>query len=285
MIKLTIDQFENEVLRNLREEEEFYKFLKENKGLELLNKRIGKVSVEKIGQNYFLEDMVAEFLEEISHNLPLSEEEEKQCIENIDEDEFRDTLVTKYLREIAKLSFNYLKSGIDYMDLIQEGTIAMLENIDNYKESYGKLKDFIRAVIIRNYILYIEDKLDETKYEYISYLTNKKLHEEESVENQEEIEEVVEDEEIEEIKEEKIDIKKIDEKLKEVTNINYSKIPNKLTEDEIDILNLYFGFTGDKRESIFEIEESLGLERGEGEALFMNALNKVSTVGGRLFRI
>ncbi|WP_426710265.1 sigma factor [Cetobacterium sp. SF1] len=285
MIKLTIDQFENEVLRNLREEEEFYKFLKENKGLELLNKRIGKVSVEKIGQNYFLEDMVAEFLEEISHNLPLSEEEEKQCIENIDEDEFRDTLVTKYLREIAKLSFNYLKSGIDYMDLIQEGTIAMLENIDNYKESYGKLKDFIRAVIIRNYILYIEDKLDETKYEYISYLTNKKLHEEESVENQEDIEEVVEDEEIEEIKEEKIDIKKIDEKLKEVTNINYSKIPNKLTEDEIDILNLYFGFTGDKRESIFEIEESLGLERGEGEALFMNALNKVSTVGGRLFRI
>lgn len=285
MLKLTIEEFERKVIDDLRGEKEFLEFLKENKGLELVEKREVKIPVEKNGNNYFLEDMVPEFLEEISHYIPVNKDQEKELLGNIDEEESRDILLKGYLREIGALSFNYLKAGIDYMDLIQEGTIAMIEGMEEYRESYGDFKEYIKAILVREYVLYIYEKLEEEKYEYLSYLNHKK-HENEHVEEIEEIEEVDLDEDEEEIKkEEKLEPKKIEEKIKEVENMNIFKIPNKLTEEEIDVLKLYYGFIGDKRESVFEIENDLGMENGAGEEIFLRALNRVSTVGGRVFKI
>ena len=58
---------------------------------------------------------------------------------------------------------------------------------------------------------------------------------------------------------------------------------SELINDDIEMLNYYFGFGKDKRYSIFEIEDMLKLENGQGEELFQNTLLVLSTVEGKMF--
>ena len=65
--------------------------------------------------------------------------------------------------------------------------------------------------------------------------------------------------------------------------IDFFSLENRLSERQIEVLNYYFGFGKDKRYSIFEIEDVLKLESGQGENLFQSALLILSTVEGKMF--
>ena len=58
-----------------------------------------------------------------------------------------------------------------------------------------------------------------------------------------------------------------------------------MSYNDEEILKRYYGLVGNKRESLFEIENELGLKRGEGEKLFEEATTKISLGGGRTLKI
>ena len=43
----------------------------------------------------------------------------------------------------------------------------------------------------------------------------------------------------------------------------FSSLKNRLSSRQIEVLNYYFGFGVERRFSIFEIEEKLGIEKGK----------------------
>ena len=64
---MKITEFENKVLLNYREDKEFIELLKNNKNLTLENKLVDIRKEEKIEENnYVVEGIVSEYLEEIS---------------------------------------------------------------------------------------------------------------------------------------------------------------------------------------------------------------------------
>lgn len=65
--------------------------------------------------------------------------------------------------------------------------------------------------------------------------------------------------------------------------IDFLALKNRLSTRQIEVLNYYFGFGVDRRYSIFEIEEKLGINKGEGEVIFEQALLILSTMEGKMF--
>ena len=63
----------------------------------------------------------------------------------------------------------------------------------------------------------------------------------------------------------------------------FSSLKNRLSSRQIEVLNYYFGFGAERRFSIFEIEEKLGIEKGKGEIIFEQALLILSTMEGKMF--
>lgn len=63
----------------------------------------------------------------------------------------------------------------------------------------------------------------------------------------------------------------------------FSSLKNRLSSRQIEVLNYYFGFGVERRFSIFEIEEKLGIEKGKGEIIFEQALLILSTMEGKMF--
>ena len=74
-------------------------------------------------------------------------------------------------------------------------------------------------------------------------------------------------------------------KVKNVERTTMGDVPFKLSENEIKIIELYFGLGKDKRYSILDIEKELSLLKDTGEGAFYNALGKISSIGGRMFVI
>ena len=63
----------------------------------------------------------------------------------------------------------------------------------------------------------------------------------------------------------------------------FSSLKNRLSSRQIEVLNYYFGFGAERRFSIFEIEEKLGIEKGKGDIIFEQALLILSTMEGKMF--
>ena len=79
---MKITEFENKVLLNYREDKEFIDFLKNNKNLTLEKELVDIRKEEKIEENnYVVEGIVSEYLEEISSIKQLSLEEIEVLIE------------------------------------------------------------------------------------------------------------------------------------------------------------------------------------------------------------
>lgn len=276
---MKIVEFEKKVLE-LKNEKEFIEFLNSKKELNLEKDSIDIRKEEKIEENnYVIEEIVAEYLEEISYIQQLSQKEIEEIILTLDEDESVEKLSNGSLREIANIAFDYLISGIDYLDLVQEGTIGLMQGIENYKPSNGNIIKYLEFWIRRAMLYFINERVENDKVMYKTFFTKKRdeVLEHEIVEELEENEEKAE--EINETTE------SLNKKIAYVDEVDYTKISRKLSHLDEEVLKRYYGLIGEKRESLFEIENELNLERGSGEKIFEEALAKISLGGGRTFKI
>ncbi|MEG0135679.1 sigma-70 family RNA polymerase sigma factor [Cetobacterium sp.] len=281
-MKLT--DFEQQVLLKYKNDEDFIKFLKENPGLSLELPTVDLRKEEKVEENnYVVESVTTEYLEEISHIQQLSKEEVAELLESLDEEESVHALVEGNLREVANIAFDYLVSGIDYLDLIQEGNIGVIKALDSYRPSNGDVLSYIKLWIRKEMLFFVDEKVQTEKYMYKGYFLKRQ---EELIEHEivAELEEEDSEDPMEELsQEEKSEI--IGEKIASLEDINISTLPKKMSHTEENILKRFFGLIGEKRESLFEIENSLDLKRGEGEKLFEIAITKLSLGGGRSLKI
>lgn len=275
---MNIIEFEKKVL-DFKSEKEFIDFLNKEKEIKLEKDSIDIRKEEEIEENnYVVEEIVSDYLEDISCIKQLSSTEIKNIVLNLDEDKSVEKLSEGNLREIANIAFDYLISGIDYLDLIQEGIIGMLTGIENYRPSNGKIIEYLEFWIRRSMINFINDRVENDKIIYKTFFIKKR-------------DEILEHEIVKELEEEEDkknfseNIENLNKKIKDLDTINYKRIFKKVSYLEEQVLKKYYGLVGDKRESLFEIENSLNLERGSGEKIFEEALTKISLGGGRTFKI
>lgn len=275
---MNIIEFEKKVL-DFKSEKEFIDFLNKEKEIKLEKDSIDIRKEEEIEENnYVVEEIVSDYLEDISCIKQLSSTEIKNIVLNLDEDKSVEKLSEGNLREIANIAFDYLISGIDYLDLIQEGIIGMLTGIENYRPSNGKIIEYLEFWIRRSMINFINDRVENDKIIYKTFFIKKR-------------DEILEHEIVKELEEEEDkknfseNIENLNKKIKDLDTINYKRISKKVSYLEEQVLKKYYGLVGDKRESLFEIENSLNLERGSGEKIFEEALTKISLGGGRTFKI
>ncbi len=277
---MKVREFEKEILKNCIEDKDFVNFLKNNKDLKLDVENVDIRKEEKVEENnYVVESIVGEYLEEISYIQPLSKEEIENILETLDEEESSHKLVEANLREVANIAFDYLVAGIDYLDLIQEGNIGIIKALEEYRPSNGDVLDYIKLWARREMVFFVEEKVETEKYMYKGYFSKRR---EELLEH--EIVAELEDETEEEVSlEEKSEV--IEEKMNEVEKLDYTSVYKKISHLEEEVLKRYYGLVGEKRESLFEIENALDLKRGEGEQIFEEALTKISLGGGRSLKI
>lgn len=79
------------------------------------------------------------FLKDISHYPCLSIEEENNLIKKIKQgnEEAKNRLIESNLRFVVSIAKQYQHKGLPLMDLVQEGSIGMLNSIHNYDETKG----------------------------------------------------------------------------------------------------------------------------------------------------
>lgn len=278
---MKLKQFEEEVLNSYRRDEDFIDFLKKNPSLKIELSNVDIRKEEKVEENnYVVEAIASEYLEEISYIPEMTKEEIEKYLETLDEDESLQALTEGYLRDVANVAFDYLIAGIDFLDLIQEGSIAVIKGLENYRPSNGELLAYLMLWVRKEMLLFVEERIENEKYMYKGYFIKRR---EELLED--EIVSALDEDEIEEefSQEEKSEI--IGEKIKLLEHLNFESVPMKLSKEDEIILKKYYGLIGTKRESIFEIENDLELTRGSGEEKFENALTKLSLAGGRSLKI
>ncbi|MGL4970258.1 MAG: sigma factor, partial [Cetobacterium sp.] len=222
---MKVRAFEKEILTNCIEDKDFIKFLKENPGLKLEIENIDVRKEEKVeDNNYVVEGIVAEYLEEISYIQHLQKEEIEKLLETLDEEESLHALTEGNLREVANIAFDYLIAGIDYLDLMQEGSIGIIKALDEYRPSNGELLEYLKLWIRREMLLFVDEKVETEKYMYKGYFLKRK----EEVLEHEIVAELEEDEEVETISsEERSEI--IEEKINELQKLDYTSVPKKIS--------------------------------------------------------
>lgn len=272
--KLIIEKYQNDV--------DYKIFLEENSKKEILFNAESSSIKELEDMEEFAEETVIDYLDEIANLEVISDEEEKDIFENFEAGD-KEQIVIKYLGEAASVAFNYVKDGIAYMDIVQEGTVGLIKAIDNYvPELNGEFKNYAKYWIIREIVLFIQNKIEDIRYEFKNYFKIKK--ENFGKEHHHENEEIHEQGEIY-LKEEDLlpNIEAVEKREKLVDKkINFFALNNRVSLRQVEVLNLYFGFGKERRYSIFEIEDMLKLEKGQGEEIFQEALLILSTVEGKI---
>lgn len=273
MEKINVMDFEERVIKDYFNDEEFLNFINENGKKELmldysklLLKDLEEEDLELLG-----EESVMEYLEEVAGIIP------KEKLEGED-------FIVQNLPSVASIAFNYLRDGVAYLDVVQEGTMGLIKGIGVYSgEIHGDFDNYKKYWIIREIVLFIHSKIADIKNEFRSFFKEKRENfgkvDVESEENEEDKTEVY-------LKEEDLlpNIEAIDKREKLMERImEFSALKNRLSGRQIEVLNYYFGFGVEKRFSIFEIEEKLGLKKGEGEIIFEQALLILSTMEGKMF--
>lgn len=281
---LSIKELEKEIITNYKEDDNFREFLDENfdKELKFDNHYTGSEELEDIDE--FAEETVIDYLEELSNMEVISDEEENNYLKEIS-DSNKEKIIVKNLNEVASIAFNYVKTGIAYMDVVQEGTVGLIKAVDYFdSDKNGDFKNYSKYWIAREIVLYIENKVADLRNEFKNFFKNKKenfgkkhVHEDEH--EHEHHDEVY-------LKEEDLlpTMEAIEKREKMVEKkIDFFALENRLSERQIEVLNYYFGFGKDKRYSVFEIDDVMELDKGQGEILFQSALLTLSTVEGKMF--
>lgn len=257
---MLIENFSKLVSKKYRDDFDFDKFITENKDFEIEFEREDDSLVfqkELLAQDY---NEVLEYLEDISLNETLSNEELIELLK-VDNEENREKIILDNIFEIAIISLNFCKKGIEFLELTQEGMIGILKGINNYSLEKGDFKKYLKNWISREISIYIEDRFLQQKAEFKYYL-EKTGNEELNLNNEERT-----------------------EKLEEIDKLKIEDIPFTINNLEIKLLKLYFGLNKNKRFSIYEIEKELNLEKGKGEEEFYKILIRLSIIDGGMFLI
>ncbi|MDP0488106.1 MAG: sigma factor [Fusobacterium sp. JB021] len=255
---MLIENFSKLVSRKYKDDFNFDKFITENSDFKFEFEREddsltydGELKASDYSE-------VLEYFEDISLNEALSKEELIEALKEKNE-ENKGKLLLDNISEIALISLYFCRKGIEYLELTQEGIIGLLKGIENYSVEKGDLKGYLRKWIAREISIYIEDRFLQLKAEFKYYL-----------ENTEKEELNLTDEEI-------------DKKLDELDELMIEDVPFTVSDLEINILSLYFGFNKSKRFSMYEIEEELELGKDKGEEKFYGILIRLSTADGGMF--
>lgn len=96
------------------------------------------------------------YLEEIASVPPLTEDEEKELIASINDpgrkgDKARKRLNEGYLRLVVWISKEFAGGSVQFMDLIDEGAIGLLEAVNAYKPGEVPFPNFITSAV-KNHI-------------------------------------------------------------------------------------------------------------------------------------
>jgi len=262
---IKLKDYEKIVYNDLEDEEKFLKFLEENqdKILELDFSHVEHNSSNN-SSNLQQEDVIG-YLEEISHIIT----------------ENNENLFEKSIHSVTSQSFHYLRESFSYLDIVQEANIGLLNGIEAFGDGDIALFDNYKNFwVIRAIVLYLKNELENTKNSFLRYFKMEEEHlahhhfHEENEPTMEEIHEFLNEEEnsahsLESLKEKKERILK---------NFDFFKTKNILSPEEIQVLNLYFGFGVDKRHSIYEIEKKLEIEKDQGDTIFQKAIEKISII-------
>lgn len=259
---MTLENFEKLVAEKYKDDNDFIEFLKENPDFTLDLERENEFLIENFYEDEEVSDStVVDYLEEINLYEEMSEDEKENLLDNLSDEMIREKIVVDNLPLVAKMGLYFCRQGIEYIELVQEGTMAIIKAINNYSYDMGDFKKYISLWIGKEMSVAIMDKFEQTKMEFLYYMTKTHMDEVEITEEEKE------------------------KKVKIVENMTIDKVPFKLGAKEIEIIEMYFGLGKEKRYSIFDIEKELSLIKDTGEGVFCNAVAKISSIGGRMFVI
>lgn len=258
---MLIENFERFVFEKYRDNNEFAEFLTKNLDFDIELERENEFLVSKREVQELENDDVLDYLEEINLYEPLTEEEYQNLSNEIEEEESREKLLIDNFNEIARIALYFVREGVEYLELIQEGIMGAVEAINRYTYDNGDIKKYIRIWAARQMGIYTEERFEQIRQEFLFYFT--KTH-------MDEVEITNEDKE---------------KKIKIIENLSIDDVLFTLSYDEIKAIEYYFGLGYDKRYSVLEIEKEMGLEKNKGEELFTKALSKISSRDGRMFSL
>jgi RNA polymerase sigma factor (sigma-70 family) len=274
-MEIMLKDLEKIIIEKNFSDEEYKEFLEKynNLVIPISEKRI----IEKSENNYHSEGIAADYLEEISTHLPLDEEGIIKALDRRNEEDVEE-LTKTFMTKVAQMAFTYFKAGIDYVELLQEGNIGVLKAISQYDFKNDRtFSNYVDFWIVREMVLYLKLSLETIKNSYKAFLKTRK----EQIQNSENsLEELSEEDTLQ-------DEKSVDKKEKILEEeIILESLPYKLSEEEEEILKLYYGLESDNRRySIYEIEQKLDFSKDTGEEKFYRALEKLSSSGGRMFSL
>lgn len=208
--------------------------------------------------SYSYEEAPLLYIEKIAGLDRVSEVEMKKAIEDLDEN--MENIINGMLRDIVKIAFKYYVKGIDLLDLVQEGSIGVIEGVEFYKKSYGDIYNYLKVCAIYKMIKYIEIQFEYQKNEYRLLLEKEK-------ENK---------------KEEEEEYKLLIRELELLDKTTILELPKKMSYIEEEFLLKFYGIVGERRFSIYELEDENSIEHGTGEIIFNDAVRKIGLVGGKI---
>jgi len=274
-----------------------------------------KVMTKPAGDGYYSEEIVEQYFHEIGLYDPIDKDKEVDIIKKAQagDEESRDILVTSNLKLVAKIAMKYSKSGTNYIDLIQEGTIGLIKAIDKYDFEKGhSFSSYAIWWIKRDIINSIANRINTIKIPNYIYLQNRKMK---KFENQffednnrhpsyEEISEAlnIELEEVKKLKEAADigvsgmgegsedylgDYNTVELIEKELNHLEErSKVANllkKVSQSERKIIEMYYGLGEGGKYSLKEIANELELSVDKVKLIRERALTKLKYAGERLW--
>lgn len=258
---MLLENFEKFVFEKYRDNDEFNEFLKENLEFDLELERENEFLISQKPVEEMTDENVLDYLEEINLYEPLTNEEYEEFIDNIEDQESKDKIIVNSFTDIAKLALYFLRDGVEYLELVQEGLMGAIEALNRYSYDNGDLKKYMKIWSARQMSFYIEERFEQMRQEFLYYFTKTHMDDVE-ITNEE-----------------------IDKKVKALENLTIDDIAFSLSKNEIKAIEYYFGLGLEKRYSVFEIEKEMKLEKNQGEALFSVALAKISSRDGRMFSL
>lgn len=276
----------------------------------------------EIADDYYNEDILNQYFHDISTYDLLSREEERVLLKNAKSGdvEAKERLVTSNLKLVAKLALYYSKSGVYYLDLIQDGTIGLITAIDKFdlstnykfstyatwwikKEIIDALKKKVNMIKIPNYIYLMHKKVQLFEEDYVNEKGKKPSMEETAAALDIKEEDVLKVKKAIEMNminvkyenarenEDNYDIKDystIEEINKEINDLQQkhrvSTLLNKLNSREKKIIEMYYGLSGAGRYTFKEIGNELEISAERVRVLKERALDKLRYAGERMWK-
>ncbi len=311
-MKIEMRKFES-LIENLNEEE-FKNTLLEFQGKEIdeMNGRVENFDFKNIGN--YRDDSVENYLRKLSSIKSIDDSEFMRLLEEVEkgEDHHREQLMEGMLKSVAKIALKYSKVGSSYAELVQDGLMGVVDAIKNYTPttsmSFIEYAEYwIKYRMVKSNKAGILE-LKESIITYLQYLKvelyQKTLNENQktSILDEKDLEKTLgitleEFEKLERMNNYGILIKEEDkEKLRGYTTIididfelkklekimTVSNLANKFTNEDIKILDLYYGLS-EKRKYFEDIAKVLGLKSEEVKARIDKLMIKLKYNGKRVW--